>query len=142
MSDAVLSEARPGLRLGDLDRKMRVEVVEASADRVVARMPVESNTQSFGLLHGGASAALAEAVGSWGAVIHAGEGRSAVGVDLNVTHHRSATTGMVTAVATPVHRGRTAATYEVVVEDEQGRRLCSARITSMLRDVAAGQAGA
>jgi uncharacterized protein (TIGR00369 family) len=129
-----LGAARADLALGALDLKLGVRVLEASAERVVATMPVESNTQSFGLLHGGATAALAEAVGGWATVIHAGPGRTAVGVDLNVTHHRAARSGVVTATATPLHRGRTAATYAVSVHDEVGQLICTARITSLLRD--------
>jgi uncharacterized protein (TIGR00369 family) len=129
-----LTAARADLALGALDLKLGVRVLEASAERVVATMPVESNTQSFGLLHGGATAALAEAVGGWATVIHAGPGRTAVGVDLNVTHHRAASSGVVTATATPLHRGGTAATYAVSVRDEAGRLICTARITSLLRD--------
>lgn len=129
-----LTAARADLAMGALDEKLGIEVVEASADRVVATMPVRTNTQSFGLLHGGATAALAEAVGSWAAVIHAGPGRTAVGVDLNVTHHRSATGGHVTATATPLHRGRTVATYAIAVHDDQHRLVCTARITNLLRD--------
>lgn len=134
MPDSPLTTARSDLALGALDAKLGVEVLEASADRVVAAMPVQTNTQSFGLLHGGASAALAEAVGSWAAVIHAGPGRTAVGVDLNVTHHRGVTTGRVTATATPLHRGRSVATYAVSIRDDDDRLVCTARITSLLRD--------
>ena len=132
MDDDVLGRAHPGLSLGALDRKMGVRVLEASSDRVVATMPVETNTQSFGLLHGGAMASLAEAVGSWAAVIHGGPGRTVVGVDLSATHHRGAREGHVTATAEPLYRGSTVATYEVVVRDEQDRRLCTARMTSLI----------
>lgn len=130
-----LTAARADLALGLLDVKMGVRVLRASAEEVVATMPVATNTQSFGLLHGGASAALAEATGSWAAVIHAGPRRTAMGVDLNITHHRGARAGTVTATATPVHRGRSSATYQVVVTDDDGRRLATARITSVLRDL-------
>lgn len=140
-SSEALVRARRGLDVGSLDQKMGVEVLEASAEVVVARMPVATNTQSFGLLHGGASAALAEAVGSWAAVIHAGPGRTALGVDLSVTHHRSVREGYVTATATPLHRGSTVATYAVEVVDDAGRRLATARMTCLLRDVAADGAG-
>jgi uncharacterized protein (TIGR00369 family) len=119
---------------GDLGRRMGIRVVEASPERVVGTMPVDGNRQPYGLLHGGASAALAETLGSVGAMLHAGPGRYAVGVDLNATHHRSATSGIVTGVATAVHRGRTAATYEIAVTDDQGRRITSCRLTCMLRD--------
>jgi uncharacterized protein (TIGR00369 family) len=120
--------------LGDLNRSMGIEVLEASAERVTGRMPVKGNTQPYGLLHGGASCVLAESLGSTGAAIHAGEGRIAVGIEINATHHRSATEGFVTGVATRVHGGRTLATYEIVITDEQDRRVCTARLSCMLRD--------
>ncbi|MFH8219026.1 PaaI family thioesterase [Streptomyces sp. NPDC018057] len=119
---------------GDLGNRMGVRITEASAERVVGTMPVEGNTQPYGLLHGGASAVLAETLGSVGAMLHGGSSRIAVGVDLNCTHHRGARSGAVTGVATPVHRGRSTATYEIVISDEQGRRVCSARLTCLLRE--------
>lgn len=120
------------IELGELDEKMGVRILEQSARRVVATMPVEGNRQSFGLLHGGASVAFAEALGSWAAVIHAGPGRSAVGLDINATHHRSARSGLVTGVATAIRLGRTVTSHEVVVTDEDGNRLCTARITNLI----------
>ena len=123
---------------GHLGTRMGVQIVEASADRVVGTMPVEGNTQPYGLLHGGASAVLAETLGSVGSMLHAGSSKLAVGVDLNCTHHRSARSGLVTGVATPLHRGRTTATYEIAITDEQGRRVCSARLTCVLRDIPPG----
>ncbi|MDX3089917.1 hotdog fold thioesterase [Streptomyces sp. ME02-6978a] len=119
---------------GHLGTRMGVRIVEASAERVVGTMPVEGNTQPYGLLHGGASAVLAETLGSVGAMLHGGSGKLAVGVDLNCTHHRGARSGLVTGVATPLHRGRSTATYEIVISDEDGRRVCSARLTCMLRE--------
>lgn len=124
------------IHLGELDEKMGVRILEQSAERVVATMPVEGNRQSFGLLHGGASVAFAEALGSWAAVIHAGPGRTAVGVDINATHHRSARSGLVTGVATAIRLGRTIASHEIVVTDEDGNRLCTARITNLILDKA------
>ena len=118
--------------MGALGEKMGIVLVEASAERVVATMPVEGNTQPYGLLHGGASVVLAESLGSIGSAIHAHPDRVAVGVDINATHHRGATSGTVTGVATPVHLGRTTSCYEVVVTDERGKRLCTARITCAL----------
>ena len=122
------------IELGELDVKMGVRILEQSAERVVATMPVEGNRQSFGLLHGGASVAFAEALGSWAAVIHAGPGRSAVGLDINATHHRSARSGLITGVATAIRLGRTVASHEIVVTDEDGERLCTARITNLIID--------
>ncbi|MEU9029569.1 hotdog fold thioesterase [Streptomyces sp. NPDC048383] len=127
---------------GDLGRRMEIRILEASADRVVATMPVKGNTQPYGLLHGGASAVLAETLGSVGAMMHGGITKVAVGVDLNCTHHRGARSGIVTGVATPVHRGRSTATYEVVISDEQDRRVCTARLTCLLRDADPAATGA
>lgn len=119
--------------LGALNQRMGMEILEATADRVVGTMPVEGNTQPYGLLHGGASIALAETLGSVGSAIHGAANKMvAVGVDINATHHRSATSGIVTGTATAIHRGRSSACYEVVITDEQGRRLCTSRITCSL----------
>ncbi|MEW2067478.1 hotdog fold thioesterase [Streptomyces sp. NPDC007346] len=126
---------------GHLGERMGVTIVEAAADRVVGTMPVEGNTQPYGLLHGGASAVLAETLGSIGSMLHGGAGKIAVGVDLNCTHHRSARSGLVTGVATPVHRGRSTATYEIVITDEHDQRVCSARLTCLLRDAPRPDAG-
>jgi uncharacterized protein (TIGR00369 family) len=120
------------IALGELDTKMGVTILEQSAQRVVATMPVEGNRQSFGLLHGGASVAFAEALGSWAAVIHAGPGRSAVGLDINATHHRSARSGSVTGVAEAISLGRRVTSHAVTVTDDQGRLLCTARITNLI----------
>ncbi|NXY99204.1 hotdog fold thioesterase [Streptomyces sp. BR123] len=122
---------------GHLGERMDIRILEAAPDRVVGTMPVEGNTQPYGLLHGGASAVLAETLGSVGAMLHGGIDKIAVGVDLNCTHHRGIRSGLVTGVATPVHRGRTTATYDIVISDEQDRRVCSARLTCLLRDAAA-----
>ncbi|MCZ4100946.1 hotdog fold thioesterase [Streptomyces sp. SID13666] len=123
---------------GHLGDRMSIQITEASPERVVGTMPVEGNTQPYGLLHGGASAVLAETLGSVGAMLHGGPGKLAVGVDLNATHHRGIRSGNVTGVATPVHRGRSSATYEVVITDENGKRVCTARLTCMLRPASPG----
>ena len=118
--------------------RMGIEVVEASPERIVATMPVAGNTQPYGLLHGGASVVLAETLGSIGAALHAGPGKAVVGLDINATHHRAARSGTVTGTATPLSLGRTLVSYEVVVTDEAGRRLCTSRITCLIRDAAPG----
>lgn len=121
--------------VGRLNEKMGVVLTEISAERVVATMPVEGNTQPYGLLHGGASVVLAETLGSVGSGIHAHAlGKIAVGVDINATHHRAATGGVVTGVATALHLGRSAASYDVAITDERGRRVCTSRITCSLVD--------
>ena len=123
------------IELGELDEKIGVVVEEQSAERVVATMPVEGNRQSLGLLHGGASVALGEMLGSWAAVIHGSTmGKVAVGVDINATHHASATSGRVRGVATAIHLGRSVTNHEVVITHiDTGKRLCTVRITNYLK---------
>ena len=123
--------------MGRLNEKMGVELVEISAERIVGTMPVHGNTQPFGLLHGGASVVLAETLGSIGSAIHAYPAKIAVGVDINATHHRAATSGVVTGVATAIHLGRSSTSYDVVLTDERGRRVCTSRITCALLDAPA-----
>lgn len=114
---------------GTLAELMGIEITEASAVLTRGSMPVEGNTQPYGLLHGGASVVLAETLGSIASMLHASPTGIAVGVDINATHHRAVRSGRVYGVATPLHRGRTMATYEIVITDDQDRRCCTARIT-------------
>ncbi|HKP08211.1 MAG TPA: hotdog fold thioesterase [Microbacterium sp.] len=120
--------------MGALAEKMGIVFTEFSVERAVATMPVEGNTQPVGLLHGGAYVVLGESLGSMAANLYAGPGRLAVGVDINATHTRSATRGIVTGVCTPVHLGRTLAVHEIVVTDEDGRRCSTVRITNHIKD--------
>jgi 1,4-dihydroxy-2-naphthoyl-CoA hydrolase len=121
--------------MGRLNEKLGIELVEIAPERVVGTMPVEGNTQPFRLLHGGASVALAETLGSVGSGLHAAQyGKVSVGVDINATHHRAATSGTVTGTATAIHLGRTSAAYDVVIVDERGKRVCTSRITCALID--------
>lgn len=122
------------MSVGTLAERMGIEIVEAAPERLVATMPVEGNTQPYGLLHGGASVVLAETLGSIGAALHAGPQRVAVGLDINATHHRAARSGLVTGTATPLTTGSTIVSYQVEVTDEGGRRVCTSRITCLLRD--------
>ncbi|SDK10770.1 uncharacterized domain 1-containing protein [Actinopolyspora mzabensis] len=117
-----------------LGNRMGITVTEYAPDRVVGTMPVAGNRQPYGLLHGGANAVLAEQLGSIAAALHAGADRIAVGLELSCTHHRAATDGTVTGVATPLHRGGATATFEIVITDECDKRTCSARLTCVLRD--------
>jgi 1,4-dihydroxy-2-naphthoyl-CoA hydrolase len=119
---------------GTLPGRMGITVSAARAEQVVGSMPVDGNIQPYGLLHGGASCVLAETLGSLGAALHAGPGRFAVGIEISATHHRAVTSGVVTGVATRVHGGLTTASYEIAISDGQGRRVCSARLTCLLRD--------
>jgi uncharacterized protein (TIGR00369 family) len=115
-----------------LDKKMGIEIIEASPQRMVGTMPVEGNTQPSGLLHGGANVVLAETLGSVGTHLHAGPNRRIVGIDVNATHHKSATSGKVTAVATAVTLGKTLCCYVVEITNNKGERTCSARITCLI----------
>jgi len=117
---------------GALDKKMGIEITEASPQRLVGRMPVEGNTQPFGLLHGGANVVLAESLGSVGTHLHAGPSRRIVGIEISASHHKSATEGYVTAVATAVTLGKTLCTYNVEITNEKGEKTCTARITCLI----------
>ena len=117
-----------------LDTKMGLEVLELTPARVRGRMPVEGNTQPMGLWHGGASCVLAETLASIGAAAHALPDRLAFGVDINATHHRSVRSGWVTGTATALRLGRSVASYEVVLVDDEGQRVCTARLTCQLVD--------
>ena len=125
-----------------LVRRMGIKILEASASRVVGTMPVAGNTQPYGLLHGGASCVLAETLGSLGSALHAGPDRITVGIEISATHHRGAAEGEVTGVATLLHGGRTLTTYEIVITDERGRRICTSRLSCLLRDAVPGGARA
>jgi 1,4-dihydroxy-2-naphthoyl-CoA hydrolase len=120
--------------MGELNERLGVVFVEATPERVVATMPVEGNRQPFGLLHGGASVALGETLGSTLAALNCPPERSAVGIEISATHHRSALSGTVTGVARPLNVGRTLVTSEIVVTDDQDRRVCTIRLTCLLRE--------
>lgn len=119
---------------GALAQKMEIDFVELTAARSIARMPVAGNTQVIGLLHGGAHVVLGESLGSMSSAIHAGPGRYAVGIEINATHSRSVTEGMVTGTCTALVLGRTLCTHEIVITDDEGRRLSTVRMTNLLRD--------
>ena len=128
--------------MGALGERMGIKLTRATVDSegrasISATMPVEGNTQPYGLLHGGASAVLAETLGSVAAAITAyhqmGEGVMVVGIDLNCTHHKAARDGVVTGVAHMIGTGRTIMSSEIVITNEQGERVCTARLTALAR---------
>ncbi|HVD22563.1 MAG TPA: hotdog fold thioesterase [Lapillicoccus sp.] len=121
---------------GALAERMGIHFTEATLERVVATMPVEGNTQPYGILHGGASVVLAESVGSMLSVLYAGAGRAAVGMTINAIHHRPASSGTVTATATLIQAGRTTASVAIAISDDEGRRVCSCTLLCQLRDAA------
>jgi uncharacterized protein (TIGR00369 family) len=120
--------------ISPLDDKLGIRIVDYDPERLVATMPVEGNQQPYGLLHGGATCSLVETIGSWAAALAAGRERQVVGIELNVSYIRSATSGEVTAVCTPVRRGRTLMTFLIDVSDEQGRPTASARLTCLVKE--------
>jgi uncharacterized protein (TIGR00369 family) len=119
-------------QLGALNVKMGFELLKMTPEEVIGRMPVAGNTQPYGLWHGGASCVLAETLASLGSFMYAQPEKVSVGVDINATHHRSVTAGWVTGTATAVHLGRTVASYEIVIVNEVGKRVCTARVTCQL----------
>ncbi len=120
---------------GELELHMGIEITEITPERVVATMPVAGNRQPFGLLHGGASAALAETMGSYhGSLVGAGKAPLGHRAELHPPPVGDLT-GVVTAVSTPLHIGRTLCTFEIVITDDAGRRVCTARLTVLLREM-------
>jgi 1,4-dihydroxy-2-naphthoyl-CoA hydrolase len=121
----------PAGAISPLDDKLGIQITDFNPDRLVATRPVEGNQQPFGLLHGGATCSLVETIGSWAAMLAAGPDRQVVGIELNASYVRAATSGVVTAVCTPVRRGRTLSTFLIDITDDQGRQTATARLTCM-----------
>ena len=132
--DSLQAAEQANQHRGALNERMGIQFTEFSVERSVATMPVEGNTQTIGLLHGGAYLVLGETMGSMMANFYAGDGRFAVGIEISASHTRSVTQGEVTGVCTPIHLGRSTTVHEIAVSDAEGRRLSTVRITNMLRD--------
>jgi uncharacterized protein (TIGR00369 family) len=122
------------MSLGPLADKMGIELLELSAERSIATMPVTGNTQPLGLVHGGAYVVLGESLGSTSANVHAHPNGYAVGIEINATHHKSATSGIVTGTCTAIKLGKTLTTHEIKVTDEDGELLSTIRITNLIRE--------
>ena len=116
-----------------LDVKMGMILDEVTPTRAVGRYPVEGNTQPFGLWHGGASCVVAETLASLAAAAEVGPEGMIAGVDINATHLLAVRSGWITGTATALRIGKTLATYDVTLTDDQGRQVCAARITVALR---------
>ena len=139
MADQVSAEAMtPGAHApgGALMEKLGLEFLDVSPERIVARMPVEGNTQPYGLLHGGATASLCETIGSFGTALIAGPGKLVMGIELNVNHLKAVRRGHVTATGVPLHVGRTTAVWNMDVRDDEGRLVAVSRLTLAIRSVA------
>jgi uncharacterized protein (TIGR00369 family) len=119
--------------LGALADRMGIKLVELSADRAVATMPVDGNTQPIGLLHGGAHVVLAESLGSFAANVHAHPWGYAVGIEINASHISSLSSGVVTGTCTAIKLGKSLTVHEVKMTDEKGQLLSIVRITNFLR---------
>ena len=119
--------------LGALADRMGIKLLELSAERAVATMPVQGNTQPIGLLHGGAHVVLAESLGSFAANVHAHPWGFAVGIEVNASHHASIKGGLVTGTCVAIKLGKTLTTHEIKMTDEEGNLLSTVRITNYLR---------
>jgi len=126
---------------GALASRLGIEWIEVGPERVLARMPVEGNTQPYGVLHGGATAALCETVGSFGTAVAVGLERLPVGVELNVNHLRSVTQGWVTATGVPLHIGRRTCVWEMRVHDDAERLIAVSRLTLVLTGIPPAEPG-
>jgi len=125
-----------GVDAGALATKMDIQFHELTAEYALASMPVEGNTQSYGIIHGGSYVVLGESMGSICANIHRhnkGLSGHAVGIEVNATHTGSGKSGFVIAECKAVHLGRTLTTHEIVVRDQEGRRLSTVRITNLIK---------
>jgi len=118
---------------GTLTARMGIQILECRPGLVTGTMPVAGNRQPIGILHGGASAVLAETLGSIAALLHAGPRGQAVGLDLSCTHHRWVSDGLVTGASRPLHEGGTNASYLIEIRDAAGHRTCTARLTCAVR---------
>ena len=125
--------ANEHLRAG-LALRLGIEWIEIAGDRVVARMPVEGNVQPYGILHGGATAALCETVASVGTAVRVGAEKRVTGIELNINHLRAVTSGHVTAIGTALHVGRTTAVWDMRVHDDGGRLVAASRLTLAIRE--------
>ena len=123
----------PQGKISPLDDKLGIRIIDFDPDRLVATMPVEGNEQPYGLLYGGATCALMETIGSWAAALSAGPDKQVLGIELNASYLRSATSGTVTAVCTPVRRGRTLMTFLIEISDDEGRPTASGRLTCLVK---------
>jgi 1,4-dihydroxy-2-naphthoyl-CoA hydrolase len=127
----------------DIHELLDVDIVEASPERVVLRLPVTWKVhQPYGILHGGVSALLAESAASMGAALSAGAERNVVGIELNASHLRSVRDGHLTAVATPIRAGRTIQVWAISLTDDEGRAICEARCTMAVLGGPGGATGA
>lgn len=127
----------------DIHELLDVEVVEASGERVVLRLPVTWKVhQPYGILHGGVSALLAESAASFGAALNVGPDRQVVGIEISASHLRSVRDGHLIATATPIRAGRTVQVWAIHLTDDEGRAICEARCSLAVLGGPGGATGA
>lgn len=131
--EAALEMARQAMA-GTLMERLGIEWLDIGTSRVVARMPVEGNTQVYGQLHGGATAALCESVGSFGTAVVIGLDKRVVGIDITVHHLRGVRDGHITATGVPLRVGRSVAVWDMRVEDDDGRLVAVGRLSVAIRE--------
>jgi 1,4-dihydroxy-2-naphthoyl-CoA hydrolase len=131
--EAALDMARQAMT-GTLMERLGIEWLDIGTARVVARMPVEGNTQVYGQLHGGATAALCESVGSFGTAVVTGLDKRVVGIDITVHHLRGVEDGHITATGIPLRVGRSVAVWDMRVEDDRGRLVAVGRLSVAIRE--------
>ncbi|MBM3682739.1 MAG: hotdog fold thioesterase [Actinobacteria bacterium] len=134
LSSEELTEALNEYGLGELAERMGIKLIEVSANKTTGTMPVQGNRQPLGLLNGGANAILAETLGSIEANVAAYPDRVAVGVDINVTHHKGVKDGFVKGIATPLHVGKTTGSYLIEILNDKEERSASARLTVFFKE--------
>ena len=134
LSAEELTQALNQYGLGELAERMGIKLIEVSASKTVGKMPVEGNRQPLGLLNGGANAILAETLGSIAANVAAYPERVAVGVDINVTHHKGVKDGFVKGIATPNHLGKSTGSYIIDIFNDKDEKTASARLTVFFKE--------
>ena len=122
---------------GNMISHLGIEFLEINEDSLKARMPVDERTiQPAGILHGGASAALAETLGSMAANLCIDPTKKVcVGMEINANHIRPVSSGWVTGVVTPVHLGKTTQIWQILIEDDAGKLVCISRLTLAVIDI-------
>ncbi|HEU0277385.1 MAG TPA: hotdog fold thioesterase [Rhodanobacteraceae bacterium] len=113
-----------------LMQTLGIRITELGADYLRGTLPVDERTrQPYGILHGGASVALAETLGSTAAMLCCEDGRAALGLDINANHLRAVRDGLVTGTARPLHVGRATQVWEIRIENAAGQLTCISRLT-------------
>jgi 1,4-dihydroxy-2-naphthoyl-CoA hydrolase len=136
ISSAEIVEQINANRQGSVWEILDIKLISAEKDKVIATMPIGPNhRQQVGYLHGGVSVVLAESVASLGTVLNIDASRQmAFGLEINANHLRPKRDGQITAIAIPIHRGRTTHVWEIKLSDENDKLICISRCTVAVVD--------